>query len=238
MNAADLQAVISAPRTFRAMKAWPAASRQRLMRVLGKLALPEQQQYWKQLAGIGRVYAALSAILEYDMINRQSDDGRPGTAVYCPSMFGNLGCELAPRHRGKLHRSGSARWIDRQVGTHQPTPVPARLDADKIAKLKTQPISAAKETTGEPTKNKVWIYLYDEKKFKQLDKHDPKLKWGTGVPRLGEVVYCARKNAQECYVYYGDTPEEVARLVDRHISERIAALELQLVRLRRQFVAP
>jgi hypothetical protein len=34
---------------------------------------------------------------------------KKAVGIYCPEMFGTLGCELKPGHRGK-HKSGSACW--------------------------------------------------------------------------------------------------------------------------------
>ena len=87
--------------------------------------------------------------------------------------------------------------------------------------------------------DKIWIYLEDEKEFKQIERDDPKLSWKGYCPNDGQVVYRRRKNEKMWrYVYFAETPELLADRVNWWRRRDIIELERKIIEMRKGLVVP
>jgi hypothetical protein len=84
-------------------------------------------------------------------------------------------------------------------------------------------------------KEKIWIYDTERKRFRQLDKNDPRLGYGGG--RTG-VVELTHKNGETTLYCYGATPEEAADHENSWVYAQMKPLYDQIERLKLRLVKP
>lgn len=84
---------------------------------------------------------------------------------------------------------------------------------------------------------KIWLYLWNTREFKQISRDDPRLDWNFPYAPSGKVKFQVYKKRWE-YVEWGTTIQETTDKANRLAFETIRKLEAEIAAIKARLVTP